>query len=1043
MDVGRIEKLSSNEEKTLKEQIDNNICKIISNQKEKGYGFLCKIPKLEIKLLITNSKIIGKEDIKNNLKNIELKQNKNPSLFLDNTNNYIINEDFDISIIEIKNNNSNLNDYNYIEIDENILNNNYNYINEYIFILNYSFFNAKYIIEKIKTNEEKNGINNYNFYNKNKTNTFLLILCQSNYKIMGIHNDGVYLKTILKDIYEKKSEIENNEDNKIYILEKSVQNKANFQNKRRPSKTTYKVQINKNIEINRSNTCKNMNNPMNNQSLSVNSNNSSNISLPIPIQNKNHLMRNVNNNNNNYMNKYNYNCNNNMNENNNNNYNYNNCNNINNINNNINECNNNNYNYNNCNNIQNNMNECNNNNYNYNYNNFNIINNNFNNLNNNSVNDNFNDKTNIILKENRIIDNNKENFLINIKFLNINDNHKYINYPKNDLSGLLFLCLMKFISNLFDNNNIYNIKDQELNNIIHKLQDSFNFSNNNHDNIKLVLEKNTGNNILVYSEYINAIINNQKINYLLNFMDYNNQSKIDIYWRCLSHYEEYNSFFEKEFRKDLKKTLFDYSLISLVILENENENEYRQKRNECPNMIKRILYHGTQINPIAAILTDKFKYAKRAFYGMGVYFSDMIDYITFYCGGTDYNNRRDNFGKIIPINQCFSMIASEIFYDETKLKIIKDLSLAVHDFPDFPEYTFLLQNHPEKMIEPNGIHYVKVDIQGDAIDYNTKVQNLRKGELFVNEYAITELYQIFPIYSLTLIRNEYFVLWRDPNFEGQNEFSDYLFQRKLFCNDKAKMNIYCESSTEEALKFLWRRRYNKVILITSVSKDLSGVKFIKVARKIFGFDVMVLFYSNNKEHLKWITNFNNCLYTNESMIYEYYITNFNEIGLKNLKGIIEQRYNITLKEFTNDFLSYPNFINDKSIKEIKNNNSNPYVKEIYIFCEKKNMYIIMTKDGHLLQSAQPELWDVIMIDKEISFYSNGFYLGVKDDNENVIGYKYMKKWYFKNLMGDYYYFAFKEKKNKNILSMEGTWIKVNKEKVSKYELFKLIEKKIE
>ena len=58
MDVGRIEKLSSNEEKTLKEQIDNNICKIISNQKEKGYGFLCKIPKLEIKLLITNSKII-------------------------------------------------------------------------------------------------------------------------------------------------------------------------------------------------------------------------------------------------------------------------------------------------------------------------------------------------------------------------------------------------------------------------------------------------------------------------------------------------------------------------------------------------------------------------------------------------------------------------------------------------------------------------------------------------------------------------------------------------------------------------------------------------------------------------------------------------------------------------------------------------------------------------------------------------------------------------------------------------------------------------
>ena len=305
MDVGSIEKLSSNEEKTLKEQIDNNICKIISNQKEKGYGFLCKIPKLEIKLLITNSKIIGKEDIKNNLKNIELKQNKNPSLFLDNTNNYIINEDFDISIIEIKNNNNNLNDYNYIEIDENILNNNYNYINEYIFILNYSFFNAKYIIEKIKTNEEKNGISNYNFYYKNKTNTFLLILCQSNYKIMGIHNDGVYLKTILKEfcnIYEKKSEPLENKDNEnktIYCLEKSIHNKANCQNKKRPSKT---VQINQIIEINKINSfCEDRNNYNINQSPSIISNNNLNNSLPIPIHKDIDWMGNVYININNYM----------------------------------------------------------------------------------------------------------------------------------------------------------------------------------------------------------------------------------------------------------------------------------------------------------------------------------------------------------------------------------------------------------------------------------------------------------------------------------------------------------------------------------------------------------------------------------------------------------------------------------------------------------------------------------------------------------------------------------------------------------------------
>ena len=94
------------------------------------------------------------------------------------------------------------------------------------------------------------------------------------------------------------------------------------------------------------------------------------------------------------------------------------------------------------------------------------------------------------------------------------------------------------------------------------------------------------------------------------------------------------------------------------------------------------------------------------------------------------------------------------------------------------------------------------------------------------------------------------------------------------------MNIYIESNTEKALKFIYKRRFNKMILITSIGLDLSGKKFIEIARKILGSNIIVLIFSSNENHLKWSQNFPNVLYTNNGLIYQKYITNYNEKGLK-------------------------------------------------------------------------------------------------------------------------------------------------------------------
>ena len=420
-------------------------------------------------------------------------------------------------------------------------------------------------------------------------------------------------------------------------------------------------------------------------------------------------------------------------------------------------------------------------------------------------------------------------------------------------------------------------------------------------NIELLLKENNGNNILVYSQYVNMMIKANELNAIFKLLNKDSQNKINKYWGCLSKYVEYDSFFEKEFQKDLKNTIFDYSLISLGILEKKDEENYKTKRDSCPNSIKRILYHGSQISFISSILTDEFNYAKQPFYGMGIYFGDLIDYIYFYSGGKNLKTRRDNFGKTVSINSTFSFIASEVFYDNKKLKQINDKNLLVQNLTKPPSYEDLIKKFPDKMIEPNGIHFIRVNKKGDPLSEEDALNHKKNGEFVTNEYAITEKYQIFPIYSLTLKRNEFFILWRDPNFFRKNKFSDFLYKMKLFCTEKGKMNIYFENSIEDALKFLLK--YNKVILITNIGLDLSGKKFIEIARKIFGFNLMALFFSVNKKHLDWIQKFPNCLYTESSGIYEEYITNFNEKGLKNLKEKVEKKYNISLLDFSEDFLS--------------------------------------------------------------------------------------------------------------------------------------------
>ena len=301
---------------------------------------------------------------------------------------------------------------------------------------------------------------------------------------------------------------------------------------------------------------------------------------------------------------------------------------------------------------------------------------------------------------------------------------------------------------------------------------------------------------------------------------------------------------------------------------------------------------------------------------MGIYFSDMLDYVSFYSGGTDYDTRRDLFGKILPVQSTFSCVSAEVFYNIREKNEIYDFSKFVKELDHFPSYEELQKDYKDKMIPMNGVNFARVEPnKGQVRNKEDIINDKRKGRFIGTEYVITEMDQILPLYGLTFKRNEYFVLWRDPNFEGQNDFSDYLRERQLFIYQYAQMNAYFESSTERALEIIQKKKFNKIILISSIGLDLSGKKFVEIAREILGFNVVVLFFSRNQNHFSWLQNFPNALYTNNAGFYRDYILNYNEKGLLKLKENIENVYNIKLK-FTNDFMKFPKFIEQEKYDDI-------------------------------------------------------------------------------------------------------------------------------
>ena len=624
--------------------------------------------------------------------------------------------------------------------------------------------------------------------------------------------------------------------------------------------------------------------------------------------------------------------------------------------------------------------------------------------------------------------------------------HKNYNLNENDmktepLTGLLRLMLVKYISSFISDTS--NINSQEIKKIISDLRIGLKEKENTKEDIKANLEETQGNNILVYSNYINSIISDKIINQLLLLLPKNKQNEVKKQWSLLSKYQDFSKLFEEELFKAIEKSYFDYSLIGLSLYEQKNRRIFIESMNTCPNLVVKYLFHGTQLDPIKEILTDGFLYTRKAFYGMGIYFSDMLDYVAFYAGGKDFKTRREYFGKVIPVNSVFSCVSAEIYYSQSKKKDIYDFNLLVKTLDHFPTYEEIKRDYPDKMVEKDGIHFARVEpYQGRVRKREQIIDDAKKGKFIGNEYVITEFQQILPLYGLTFRRNEFFVVWRDNHFKGNNEYSKFLKERKLFIYEYAKMNAYFEDSLEKALEIIKRKKYNKIILISNIGLDKAGKKFVEVARKLLGFNVVVLFFSGNSSHFSWLQNFPNALYTNNSSFYKDFILNYNEKGLLDLKKKIENQYKIKLK-FTNDYMKFPNFIDSDKYDNIIFGGPSPNFKKVIISNSYNKVILCMNSDSEpcfksVDNDVNSYIWYITLMDNEITLYSNGNYLGVNTNSKKATREEFMKTFKFEKIGKNDYIIYFDDKNN--VLTVSGSNAIIQKESYNNSnQKFRLVE----
>ena len=555
-----------------------------------------------------------------------------------------------------------------------------------------------------------------------------------------------------------------------------------------------------------------------------------------------------------------------------------------------------------------------------------------------------------------------------------------------NLSKILHLFLVKFISTKI--NDFQMLSNNILRSVISELKENIILIIDKFNNIKIYTKENFERNIISYANYIYITIGENEINYIISTLEEKTINEIIEFHKLLSFYDQYKTFFEETLSETLEKSYFEYSISGIQLLSINDNNQYFEESKKCQNIINKYLFHEIPSN-LDIVNNNILNYSKKPSFGMGFYFTDSLDYLAYKSGNK--NN------KPISVNSSFSCNISQIYYDNNLKKNITDFTYFNNELEHFPTYEEINMNYSNKKVVKNGLHFARVKSNSGQIINENDLKEKNRNNLIGKEYVITEKEQVLPLFNLDFKINESLIIWRDPTINENKSYAKVFNVSKMYINQFLRINAYFKDSIENALELIKRKKLNKIILISNIGLDLSGKKLMEIARKILDFPVIILFFSQNLMHLKWIQEEKNILFTSDTNFYKKYILNYNEKDLIELKKEIENNFKIKL-QFTRDYLKFPKFIGNRKFKDIIFDEIVPNFKKVIIKNFKNQNILIMDEKGDI--SFKPNgnvdnanysyFWYVTINENEITLYKDQFYLGIDIKNKKIVRDQYMK-----------------------------------------------------
>ena len=381
------------------------------------------------------------------------------------------------------------------------------------------------------------------------------------------------------------------------------------------------------------------------------------------------------------------------------------------------------------------------------------------------------------------------------------------------------------------------------------------------------------------------------------------------YEQLVKNYGEYYNIFQNDFEKALTFSIFEYQLIRIYTIDRDDYEIFKENKNNCPNVEEKLLFHGTKVDYIVSILSSFIDISRNTCtkLGKGFYLSDLFEVSWRYRSSTSVDS------DIPKIGDSFSILVCNTFYSKNHVELCYK-----------PIYN-------EKLIPLNHLRIAKVKSDTNEVLSKEELENYKY--YIQQEYLLSHKEQILPIYAISLRRVEYLIIWRDNNFDKNNP-NNYEEFEKMFAFNLEMQNfayrelnakIYYVKTTEEGLKLIDRKKYNKIIIITNGGNN--GEDFIKNARKIIGANSIAYvscYIPNN--HINWVSKLPNTLLSDDKEIFQDFLRNTiseNKTEMNNLKIKIENKYGKKFNEFDQDTIfNFPKFMNEGQFSQLEFDSNN-------------------------------------------------------------------------------------------------------------------------